>query len=271
MKIILLPNTNLYVSKFGFGCSSLHRKFWFGDQKRIIYGALDTGITHFDTAASYGMGGTEGVLGRILRGSRDHISLATKFGIDRNLAVTKINQLRWLFMAKKVLGKSFKKNSLESEFRDFSLKNASQSLHLSLRQLGTDRVEIFFVHDPRRISQFVLEDLVTWAEQQKQLGKIRYFGISGDIDVLSEIELVLLKQVDVLQTEDCHNWQSLRRRMNGYIDPQITFGYLRNMKINGYEYNADEVLKMAIKRNTRGCILVSSSKISNIKKLSQIL
>jgi aryl-alcohol dehydrogenase-like predicted oxidoreductase len=80
------------VSAAGFGCWAIGGPFWAGDQPlgwgkvdddesiRAVRHALDLGMTFFDTASAYGAGHSERVLARALKGKRDTVVLASKFG-----------------------------------------------------------------------------------------------------------------------------------------------------------------------------------------------
>lgn len=124
---------------------------------RAIHAALDAGVRFFDTAANYGAGHSERVLGEALKGRRDGVVIATKFGhiVDEE--------------AKTVYADN-----------DQILGNVRSDLEGSLRRLDTDYIDIFQLHeggyDPQRAPELrgVLEDLV-------QEGKIRWYGWSTDL------------------------------------------------------------------------------------------
>jgi aryl-alcohol dehydrogenase-like predicted oxidoreductase len=108
----------------------------------VVRFALDRGITYFDTAESYG---SEGDVGLGLAGRRDQVSIATKTQCQP----------------------------------DTSAAQLMASLEASLRQLRTDRVEVYFNHavnDPARLRNPGWYEFVARAKQQ---GKIRFAGMSG--------------------------------------------------------------------------------------------
>jgi aryl-alcohol dehydrogenase-like predicted oxidoreductase len=124
---------------------------------RAIHAALDLGINFFDTAANYGAGHSEEVLGRALQGRRHDVIIATKFGhiVDEE--------------AKTVYGD-------ESQI----LANVRGDVENSLRRLQTDHIDIYQLHegsyDPAKALALreVLEELVA-------AGKIRWYGWSTDL------------------------------------------------------------------------------------------
>ncbi len=124
---------------------------------RAIHAALDAGINFFDTAANYGAGHSERVLGQALVGKRDRVVIATKFGHI-------INERE-----KTVYGD-------DSQI----ISNVRTDVENSLRRLGTDYIDIFQLHagdyDPTLALELrdILEDLVSQ-------GKIRWYGWSTDL------------------------------------------------------------------------------------------
>lgn len=127
------------------------------ESMRAIHCALDLGVNFFDTAANYGAGHSEVVLGRALKGKRDKAVIATKFGHI-------VNEKE-----KTVYGDA-----------DQIIKNVRTDVDNSLRRLQTDFIDIYQLHeggyDPKRAPelQTVLEDLVSG-------GKIRWYGWSTDV------------------------------------------------------------------------------------------
>ena len=71
------------LSRVGLGCNNFGGRLDLERTRAVIDAALDAGVTHFDTANVYGnRGGSERFLGELLRGRRDRVVLATKFGND---------------------------------------------------------------------------------------------------------------------------------------------------------------------------------------------
>jgi aryl-alcohol dehydrogenase-like predicted oxidoreductase len=124
---------------------------------RAVHTAMDLGIDFFDTAANYGAGHSEVVLGNALKGRRDKVVIATKFGHI-------VNEEK-----KIVYGDP-----------DQIIDNVRTDVENSLRRLQTDFIDIYQLHagdyDPKRALelQVILEELVTE-------GKIRWYGWSTDV------------------------------------------------------------------------------------------
>lgn len=124
---------------------------------RAIHAALDLGINFFDTAANYGAGHSEQILGKALAERRSSVVIATKFG-------HMVNE------AKKVVHKD----------DDQILGNLRQDCENSLRRLKTDYIDIYQLHeasyDPEKapLVMDILKELV-------KEGKIRFYGWSTDL------------------------------------------------------------------------------------------
>jgi aryl-alcohol dehydrogenase-like predicted oxidoreductase len=86
MKVRHLGKGGLTVSAIGLGCMGMSQSYGPGDDAesiRTVHRALDIGVTFLDTAAAYGMGENERLVGRAIRDRRHEVMLATKCGIIR--------------------------------------------------------------------------------------------------------------------------------------------------------------------------------------------
>jgi aryl-alcohol dehydrogenase-like predicted oxidoreductase len=149
-----LGSQGLTVSRMGLGCMSMSEFYGPRDDAESVATlrrALDLGVTFFDTADAYGPQRNEELVGKTLRGSRDRIVLATKFGIRRG------PQGEWLG----VMG---------------SPEYVRECCDASLRRLGFDHIDLYYQHrvDP---SVPIEETVGAMAELVRQ-GKVRYLGLS---------------------------------------------------------------------------------------------
>ncbi len=161
MEYLTLKNSDLKVSRLCMGGCPMGGYGWGYTHKRelidAVHAALDSEVTLFDTADTYGLGQSEKILGEALGKKRKDVVIATKFGV-------RVEN-----------GKTFYDNS------PVWIRAACEA---SLRRLGTDYIDIYQVHYRDGITP--LEAVVGMMEQLKKEGKVRYFGLSNilkrDID-----------------------------------------------------------------------------------------
>lgn len=148
-----LGRTGARSSALGFGCMTLIG--WYGtrndeEARATLLSALDQGVTHLDTAASYQSGENEKFVGATIQGRREGLFLATKYGITRNAA-----------------------GQLVIDNQPGSLRAAVES---SLTRLGTDRIDLFYLHRIDRDTP--IEESVGTLGELVKAGKIRHLGLS---------------------------------------------------------------------------------------------
>jgi aryl-alcohol dehydrogenase-like predicted oxidoreductase len=194
------------------------------ESTRAIHAALELGANFFDTAANYGAGHSERVLGAALKGRRDKAVISTKFGQKLDEAARNVVP--------------YGENQESSDV----VRHVRENLADSLRRLDTDYIDIYLLHvrgleiERALATRDVLEELV--AE-----GKIRTYGWSTDrpdaIEAFStsprcgvvEQELnVLTGSAEILAIAERLNMASINRAplgmgvLTGKITPQTRFG-----------------------------------------------
>jgi aryl-alcohol dehydrogenase-like predicted oxidoreductase len=177
-------NTDLKVSALGLGTGRLGAALKQGtDQDTIsmLLEALDSGITFYDTADSYGQGKSEELIGRAFKGRRSQLVIATKTGYRLSsaagLAARLKPVLRPLLRSLKPLRRVAASARSSQMSQDFSPAHVNQAIEGSLRRLRTDHVDLYQLHSPPTAA---LRDGEVFAalEALRAAGKIRYYGVS---------------------------------------------------------------------------------------------
>jgi aryl-alcohol dehydrogenase-like predicted oxidoreductase len=140
------------VSAIGLGCMSLSGVYGKSDDAAgavLIQCALDLGVDHFDSSDMYGWGQNEELLGRALKGRRDGVVIATKFGQTRRPGGA---------------------NGV-----DGTPGYVAKACDASLRRLGVDVIDLYYQH---RVDPAVpVEDTVGAMARLVQAGKVRFLGL----------------------------------------------------------------------------------------------
>jgi D-threo-aldose 1-dehydrogenase len=202
---VLIPAIGRRVPVLGFGCGALT-----GTSRKIadllLHTAFDSGIRHFDVARYYGYGESEKILGDFLKSRRAEVTITTKFGIQPPRRASALGMavragrriLRFLPSARKLV-----QTRTQGLVRSgaFSVDDARNSLETSLRELDTDRVDFYLLHD-YVVDDHPPDDLVEFLEGAVKAGKIRSFGIATGIDNVLRALQSRPKLCDVLQFEN---------------------------------------------------------------------
>lgn len=199
MRTIALGTTGLSISPIGLGCVGLTAIPRVANAMALLAHACDLGITHFDTARSYGAGFSEEILGDFARDRRDRITIATKFGLDPPALV--VGNRRFVAAVKRglrmvpAIDRRVRRRlagAAPSSYQ-YGPEKCRASLERSLTVLRTDYVDLFFLHNGHR-SDAERDDLIDTAIRLRNEGKIRAFGISApiayvgdDLDTLPEV------------------------------------------------------------------------------------
>jgi aryl-alcohol dehydrogenase-like predicted oxidoreductase len=154
MHLRSLGSHGLQVSALGLGCMGMSEFYGAADEQEsiaTIHRALDEGVTMLDTADVYGPHTNEVLVGKAVKGRRDGVVIATKFGIVR---------------------------TSDPAFRglDGRPEYVRASCEASLRRLGVDVIDLYYQHrvDPAT----PIEDTVGAMAQLVSAGKVRYIGLS---------------------------------------------------------------------------------------------
>ncbi|SFS34742.1 aldo/keto reductase [Marininema halotolerans] len=180
MKIVNLGTQGLKVSQQGLGCMGMSEFYGDTDETQgihTIHRAIELGVTFLDTATAYGYddegpSSNERLLGKALKGKHDQVVIATKFGPLRS--------------------------KTEHLGLDGSPENARKVCEQSLKNLGTDVIDLYYLHrvDPN----IPIEESVGGMADLVKEGKVRYLGLSEvTVDQLKRAQGV--HPISAVQTE----------------------------------------------------------------------
>jgi D-threo-aldose 1-dehydrogenase len=193
-------------SVLGFGTTSFMSAASTQDRLALLGAAYDAGITHFDTAAYYGYGEAERLLGRFLTGKRDKVTITTKFGIEPSGVVKTrwVNLLtRRVLKAAPILKTMLRRGSSQSgsTWGVFDPEKAKASLERSLTALQTDYIDLFLLHEPN-LESAASQPLIEFLEGEVARGSIRAYGCGGEWSNIEKISSSGLPTSRWLQFED---------------------------------------------------------------------
>jgi aryl-alcohol dehydrogenase-like predicted oxidoreductase len=119
------------------------------EARRMVDRALEHGVRFFDTANMYGNGESERILGQVLRGRREQAGVATKVGLAR----------------------------MQGRPEGLSAARVERALEESLERLGTDYVDLFYLHQPDPATP--IEETLEAVGRLLRAGKARHWGVSN--------------------------------------------------------------------------------------------
>jgi aryl-alcohol dehydrogenase-like predicted oxidoreductase len=154
MSTRLLGKNGPHVSAIGLGCMGMSEFYGPADDAQsvsVIQAYLAAGGNFIDTADMYGVGRNEALVGNAIRGCRDQVFLATKFGHQRGP--------NGEFLA--VCGEP---------------AYVKQACEASLKRLGVDHIDLYYQH--RVDTHTPIEDTVGAMAELVQAGKVKYLGLS---------------------------------------------------------------------------------------------
>ncbi len=145
-----LGHSAMQISVIGLGCNQFGGRLDLDGTRAVIDGAISQGITFLDTADRYGNTRSEEFIGEALKGRRDEVVLATKFGMD--------------------LGDGWEGPRGAPEYIQHAIEN-------SLRRLQTDVIDLYWYHRPDGITP--IGDTLEGLDALVKAGKVRAIGVSN--------------------------------------------------------------------------------------------
>ena len=172
MEYRLLGRTGVRVSRLCFGTMSFGGDADETESAGMYRACRDAGINFFDCADQYNKGRAEEILGQLMRGHRDELVITTK---------------------------SFNPAGPDINARGNSRRHITRAVEASLKRLGTDRVDVFFLHqaDPHT----PIEESLRALEDLARAGKVLYSGLSNHSAWLTQ---------KALDAQEARGWSRLQ-------------------------------------------------------------
>lgn len=147
-----IGSSDLRVSTIGIGCNAFGTRIGAAQSGEVVDAAIDSGVTFFDTADSYGAGVSEEILGAALGVRRNDVVIATKFG----------------------MAMEGKNGSEDARASKAYMRRAIES---SLTRLGTDYIDLYQLHAPDRVTP--IADTLGAMSELVDEGLVRHIGCSN--------------------------------------------------------------------------------------------
>ncbi|MEC8474065.1 MAG: aldo/keto reductase [Planctomycetota bacterium] len=226
-----LHGTGLELSVLGFGASSIGAEFRpidVGEALRCVNIALERGMNYIDTAAYYGRGMSEVMLGRVLpQIPRDSYILSSKLG------------------------------RYAPQHFDFSARRVAESVDISLERMQIDHIDIMFCHDIEFVDlDQVVNETIPALREQVEKGKVRFIGVSGypmkiftEMLSRSDLDVVLTYNHYTLQNDMALSLIEPCRKQNVGLINAAPFSarLLTNLELPIWHKATDEVREIAAK------------------------
>ncbi len=268
------------IDRLGFGCVALTSFDTPGQVSRVLNTAFDLGVRHFDTAPLYGQGYSERLLGEFLRGRRDKVTVATKFGMSPARpprlpipAALALNALRRRMAASRPRSAEAARPAAEPPVpepqvaappRRIERAEIEAAFDASRRSLGVDHVDLYLLHEevPAALSPGALAFLLAL----RAAGKAKRIGLAASASRYRALSVADVQGWDVLQYEAGPMWPNSDVLLERFPAQQHIFhSCLKGVPRDGGPDAAGLVLRRQLERNPDGLVLFSSSKAEHIR------
>ena len=261
MRRVIIPGTSLSVSRLSFGTASLHHLFSEKARLRLLDIAFAHGISHFDTSPLYGFGVGEHTLGRFAQQHAGQISITSKVGLYPHEEMRFARMHVW---GRKAIGKLVP--SLNRPIVNWSVEKASTSLEQTLRQLFIETLDVLVLHEP--IAGLVgTDEFLGWLEKTQSSGKIRNWGVAGEISGILPWVVAKHPIAAIVQTRDSSIFREADPLLETGRSLQFTYGYLAAAKRHGEKLTVEHSIRDALKRNFSGSIIISSRDCTHLQNI----
>ncbi len=266
----------------GFGCVSLTSHLFLRNALAILSEAFQQGITHFDTAPLYGNGYSERILGRFIRNKREQVTITTKCGLgNADQPSLGISQALFLNAIKNRLKKNYTNNPggrpALLQYRLITAKQVKASLEKSLKNLDTDYIDYYLLHEA--MPSFLEDEAHSFLQAQLDNGRIKQLGIAAAYVNLENAAEVDLKDFSLLQYENGPRFNSDNIIKKFPSRRHIYHSALRALPDMNSDYPKQDwtgiILNRACRINPEGKVLFSTTSrervIENIRSFDRFV
>jgi D-threo-aldose 1-dehydrogenase len=221
---------------------------------------------HFDTAPAYGDGICEVELGKFIRGQRERFVIATKYGIPPDPLAEAFPSLSLPLWAARAIAR--KAGSRSRSLPPLTATGLQASVEHSLRRLGTDRIDILFLHEPHLDRIPSPDAIVQKLHDLQRDGVIRAFGLAGGWSGIDSVLSNAPALGIVIQTAESQwppeaapdiTYGAIAASPQSYLSPAIAVS------------EAVRRLRVALERRRLGVVLVSTTKLEHLHRFADAI
>ena len=261
-----------FLSRIGFGCVGLTSLDSERSALSILEASYSNGIRHFDTADIYGKGYSEEILGKFIGKRREHINVATKFGLGNGKK--NILPIKFAIKLNKIQKKIRRSNlmiSNESEIsnlKEVSISRDYVSLCLanSLSRLKTDYLDYYLLHE--KMPYHLENETTDFLSNLKEKGIIRKLGVDSSIKKYHHPNNNEYRIFDTIQHEanllDINIFNLLKNKEQIIHSLYNLYNSFDLQRIP-YEERFGFLIGSVLLKNPESKVIFSSSKIKNIE------
>ena len=262
-------------SNLGFGCVALTKHKTVAEATKMLSLTFSEGITHFDTAPLYGQGYSEKILGIFLKGKRSAVTVTTKCGLlpQHASSISPYIMLPLNAIKKRIKTTELKYNNSTDapaplKFRPIDLAYVKKSLEVSLKNLKTDYIDYYFLHEA--LPAFLSDGAKKYLYDAKESGVIKSLGISAGYVNLVNLEEEEITEWECLQYENNKFYNSdfaIKKfeTKKHFFHSTLKFLKKANESGNSKSQLAGILLNNACRNNKLGKVLFSTSVIENLR------
>lgn len=259
-------------NNLGFGCVSLTQHRFLKAAQSVLALAFEQGINHFDTSPVYGNGYSEKILGGFIKNRRSQVTITTKCGLG-NIDQPSINVNVALFlngiknrMRKQEINPEIKQ-PIPLEIRSIGVAYVEASLNKSLKNLRTDYIDYYFLHET--LPAFLTEEATLFLKKQQEKGIIGQLGVAASYINIAHLEPSDLEGFAVLQYENGPHYKT-DYFLNKFNDKRHFYhSTLKSIRFLGKWFSAADWAGILINRacmiNPSGKILFSTSNKTHLR------